>query len=175
MRPARAGYDDASRDRDFDRDRDYARDRDFGGRPGDVGDPEPRRSSFDRPEGRPSYLDARPEPGSQIEAVPRSAQGSFAGYRSIPVPCTVLRPRTYDEVAEVARIAVSERKPVVLVLRGCPNDLARRFLDFSFGICCGTGASMKEIGDQAFVLFPQGVALTTEDMASLRRQGIMRG
>lgn len=94
--------------------------------------------------------------------------------RPVPVSCIVIRPRVYDDVRDVAQGVLAERRPVVLMLRGCSNDLARRVLDFSFGMCCASGAGIREFGDHVYAVLPRDTALTSEDMVSLRRQGIVR-
>ncbi|MBR2836528.1 MAG: cell division protein SepF [Coriobacteriales bacterium] len=93
----------------------------------------------------------------------------------IPTPCEVVYPRKYDDVAVVAQIAVGQHRPVVMVLTGSPSDLARRMIDFSFGICCGTGASLHELNSRVFVLLPTNTALSEADMLQLKRKAIVKG
>ena len=92
----------------------------------------------------------------------------------VPISCTAVRPRSYDDVRDIAQAVIAEHRPAVIVMRGCSNDLARRVLDFSFGLCCASGAGMRELGDHVYAVLPRGTALTDDDMAALRRQGVVR-
>lgn len=135
------------------------------------------------PEGfEPGASDRRARPERREDPQPADGAGPSgavspaaapSGPRPVPVSCTVVRPRSYDDVRDIAQGAVGEHRPVVLVMRGCSNDLARRVLDFSFGLCCASGAGMKELGDHVYVVLPRGTALTDDDRASLRRQGVL--
>lgn len=101
------------------------------------------------------------------------ADASPSGPRPIPISCLVVRPRSYDDVAEIARGLIGEHRPVVMVLRGCSNELARRVVDFSFGLCCASGAEMKDFGNHVYGVLPRGTTFTDEDAMALRRQGIV--
>lgn len=103
----------------------------------------------------------------------RPADASPSGPRPIPISCLVVRPRSYDDVAEIARGLIGEHRPVVMVLRGCSNELARRVVDFSFGLCCASGAEMKDFGNHVYGVLPRGTTFTDEDAMALRRQGIV--
>lgn len=103
----------------------------------------------------------------------RPADASPSGLRPIPISCLVVRPRSYDDVAEIARGLIGEHRPVVMVLRGCSNELARRVVDFSFGLCCASGAEMKDFGNHVYGVLPRGTTFTDEDAMALRRQGIV--
>lgn len=92
----------------------------------------------------------------------------------VPMAPTVVRPRTYDDVRDIANGVLGEHRPTVLVLKGCTGDLARRVLDFSFGMCCASGATMREFGNHVYVVLPRGTTLSEQDLASLRRQGLVR-
>ena len=87
----------------------------------------------------------------------------------------IVRPRTNDDVRDIAQVVMRDRMPVVIALKGSNAELTRRILDFSFGLCCGTGANMKELADRVYAVLPQGTSITPEDTAALRRQGILRG
>lgn len=114
----------------------------------------------------------RPRPEERPEA-PRAAQD--AAPRPVPLESVVIRARGYDDVRDVAQAVMAEHRPAVLVLRGSSGEVARRVLDFSFGLCCGTGASMQELGDRVYCVLPRGTCMTDEDVLRLRRQGLVRG
>lgn len=91
----------------------------------------------------------------------------------VPVSCVVVRPRSYEDVRDVAKGLVGEHRPVVMVLRGCNAELTRRILDFSFGLCCASGADMREFGNHVYGVLPRGTTFTDDDAMALRRQGIV--
>lgn len=101
----------------------------------------------------------------------RSVPGTSAA--PVPISCVVVRPRSYDDVRDIIQGLIGEHRPVVMVLKGCSNDLARRILDVSFGLCCASGAQMREFGDHVYGVVPRGTTFTESDAAALRRQGIV--
>ena len=108
-----------------------------------------------------------PEPASAPAHERREAATPVA------VSCVVVRPRSYDAVSDVAKGLIGEHRPVVMVLRGCSAELTRRILDFSFGLCCASGAAMKEYGNHVYGVLPRGTTFTDDDAMALRRQGIV--
>lgn len=107
---------------------------------------------------------------------PASAQQAREGHETaapVAVSCVVVRPRSYDAVSDVAKGLIGEHRPVVMVLRGCSAELTRRILDFSFGLCCASGATMKEFGNHVYGVLPRGTTFTDDDAMALRRQGIV--
>ena len=93
----------------------------------------------------------------------------------LPTSPVVIRPRLYDDVREIAAGVVTKHQPAVLVLNGTSAEVARRVMDFSFGLCCGTGARMEQLGDRVYAVIPRGVTIGEPDIAALKRQGILRG
>ena len=112
------------------------------------------------------------EPPRRPRAVP-APQPERAPGDAVPVQCDVVRPRLYDEVANIANVVIGQHRPVVIVLSGSPADTSRRILDFSFGLCCGSGAELREVGHRVYALMPKGTALTDYDIAQLKRSGVM--
>lgn len=111
-------------------------------------------------------------------ASPAAERGkSAATVEPIRLPTTpiVLRPRLYDDVSSIASGVITKHQPVVLALRGTSADVTRRIMDFSFGLCCGTGAQMEQLEERVYVIMPRGVTIGDPDMAALRRQGILKG
>lgn len=130
------------------------------------------RATAERGARQPGEAPTAPRPAPK--AAPAFQAGPAPVARPVPMSPSVVRPRTYDDVREIAQGVLSEHRPTVLVLKGCTGELARRVLDFSFGVCCAAGATMREFGDHAYVVLPRGTTLADEDIASLRRQGIVR-
>lgn len=130
---------------------------------------ERRRSRRNQTHGRtPESVERSPRPAAE-EPVIRGKQGSSL----VPVSCVVVRPRSYEDVRDVAKGLVGEHRPVVMVLRGCSAELTRRILDFSFGLCCASGADMREFGNHVYGVLPRGTTFTDDDAMALRRQGIV--
>ncbi|WP_255467349.1 cell division protein SepF [Raoultibacter phocaeensis] len=84
---------------------------------------------------------------------------------------TVLKPASYGEVERVAKI-VKAGDVVVLSLRNTPDHLAKRILDFSFGVSSALDASVECIADKVFVIL-RGSALTADELSGLRNQGVL--
>ncbi|MBS5450999.1 MAG: cell division protein SepF [Coriobacteriia bacterium] len=126
------------------------------------------------PRERPSSTPAaehRPAPQPRPAAPESDAVEPF----KLPTTPIVLRPRVYDDVSQVAAGVISHHQPVVLVLRGSSAEVARRIMDFSFGLCCGTGAQMEQLDDRVYAVMPRGTTIGDPDIAALRRQGVLRG
>lgn len=97
--------------------------------------------------------------------------GSGAATHSPTRSLTVLKPASYGEVERVAKI-VKAGDVVVLSLRNTPDHLAKRILDFSFGVSSALDASVECIADKVFVIL-RGSALSAAELTSLRNQGVL--
>lgn len=86
----------------------------------------------------------------------------------------IVRTRTYDDVRKIASGLLSDHRPVVLAMRGTSDAACQRILDFSFGMCCASGATMRELGQKLYAICPKGVTVSDATMAELKRQGILR-
>lgn len=89
------------------------------------------------------------------------------------LPAYLLRPESYDDVETVVR-RVRTRQPVALVFAGVRTEVAKRVLDFSYGFACGSGASVREVGDRVFIVLPQGCEVKQTDLANLRKDGYLK-
>ena len=83
----------------------------------------------------------------------------------------MLKPSSYGEVERVAKI-VKAGDVVVLSLRNTPDHLAKRILDFSFGVSSALDASVECIADKVFVIL-RGNALSADELTALRNQGVL--
>lgn len=99
-----------------------------------------------------------------LTAVPRVSSGQLPPY--------VLKPVAYDDVQMVVR-RVRTNQPVVLSFKNTNLEVAKRILDFSFGLSCGLGGSVEELGDRAFAVLPAGISLTQSDRDKLVADGII--
>jgi cell division inhibitor SepF len=88
------------------------------------------------------------------------------------LPPYIMRPTTYDDVEMVVR-RVRTNQPVVLSFKGTSIDVAKRILDFCFGLACGLDGAVEEVGDRAFVVLPHGLFLSEADLEKLARDGVI--
>lgn len=92
---------------------------------------------------------------------------SFSSTRS----CAVLKPASYGEVERIAKILKSG-DAVVLALRNTPDTLAKRILDFSFGVSSALEANVECVADKVFAI-TRGDALSETERVNLRNQGVL--
>ena len=127
-------------------------------------EPEPERGGYD-------YDDA---PNFREEAAARMSASMSAGMSAAQLPPYIMHPTSYDEVQLVVR-RVRTRQPVVLVLKETDIEVAKRILDFSFGLSFGINGSVEELGDGVFAVLPGGAALTQTDIDRLVADGTIAG
>lgn len=116
---------------------------------------EPERRSYDRYESSYDRDDAS-------MSAPRMPTGQLPPY--------VLRPVAYDDVQSVVR-RVRTRQPVVLVFKQTDIEVAKRILDFCFGLSFGVNGSVEELGDRVFAVLPAGASLSESDIERLVADG----
>ena len=119
---------------------------------------------------QPAYEPPAPERSYEREEMPSYHQDSAARMPSAQLPPYIMKPTSYDEVQLVVR-RVRTRQPVVLVLKETDIEVAKRILDFSFGLSFGINGSVEELGDGVFVVLPGGVSLTQSDIDRLVADG----
>lgn len=135
-----------------------------------------RPGAYDTPS---SYAQAQSQRAA-MSSVPTTAAPTSTEARVSAVlegtpqlPAYVLRPESYDDVETVVR-RVRTRQPVALVFAGVRTEVAKRVLDFSYGFACGSGASVREVGDRVFIVLPQGCEVKQTDLANLRKDGYLK-
>ena len=84
---------------------------------------------------------------------------------------SVLKPASYGEVERVAKI-LKAGDVVVLALRNTPDQLAKRILDFSFGVSSALDARVEAVADKVFAI-TRGASLTEAERLALRNQGVL--
>ena len=122
--------------------------------------------------------------GARQEETPANAYNPVAPYPKarptyeVPAPVSaqlppyVLRPVSYNDVQTVIK-RVRTGQPVILSFKNTNIDIAKRILDFSFGLTCGIDGSVEELSDKVFVVLPHAMSLSQGDVDSLRSQGII--
>lgn len=143
----------------------------------------PARSADSRPAYRPGAYDTptsyaeslRTSSASQTRSMLTQAESHAADILSATpqLPAYILRPESYDDVETVVR-RVRTKQPVALVFVNVKTEVAKRVLDFSYGFACGSGASVKEVGDRVFMVLPRGCDVKESDLAKLRSEGYLK-
>lgn len=95
------------------------------------------------------------------------SSSSFSSRRTV----VVLKPASYGEVERVSK-ALKGGDAVVLALRNTPDSLAKRILDFSFGVASALDATVECVGDKVFAVV-RGNALSEVERMNLRNQGVL--
>lgn len=83
----------------------------------------------------------------------------------------VIRPLSYGDVEQVAKI-LRAGDAAVICLEATPSDLAKRILDFSFGVACALDASVDCLSSKVYFI-ASGAALTEVERMHLRSQGVL--
>ncbi|MCI2241748.1 cell division protein SepF [Adlercreutzia faecimuris] len=132
---------------------------------------EPGRLSVDgglhaRPSSSASGASAR---GSYdpYDALSGSTGSSYSAKRSV----VVLRPADYGEAEQVAR-ALKAGDVAVLCLGATPDALAKRILDFSFGVAAALDASVECVADKTFAI-TRFKELSDSERVGLHAQGVL--
>ena len=81
-------------------------------------------------------------------------------------------PTSYEDAAQVAE-AFRNGSSAVIAFTQIRPELAKRLLDFSFGVVSVSGGSVEKIGDKVFFLSRGGVAITETEKQQLRDAGII--
>ena len=113
-----------------------------------------------------SSQDERPSAGSS-----RPAFGAAAAARTTPSrTLKVIKPMAYND-AEAIATALKLGDAVVLCLTGTPDALAKRILDFSFGVASALDANVESVGNKVFALTRIN-ELSEGERSYLRSQGL---
>lgn len=119
------------------------------------------------------------QPASAPSYAPASSYTPSTGYApaaagmrmpSGNLPPYVLRPVSYEDVQTVVR-RVRTNQPVVLNFRSTNIDIAKRVLDFSYGLSFGIDGEIAELGDRVFAVLPHGLTLSQSDIDKLVADG----
>ena len=115
---------------------------------------------------------AKPAPKTAGYDPYASFQGSGVSTHTPTRKLKVVAAAAYGDVESVAR-ALKAGDVVVLDLKQTPGDLAKRVLDFSFGVASALDASVDCVSEKVFVVC-RGQGLSEAERGSLRSQGIIK-
>ena len=123
---------------------------------------EPAQRSYDRRDDQYDRYDRYDQEEGATTTMGRVSSGQLPPY--------VLRPVAYDDVQSVVR-RVRTNQPVVLVFKQTDIEIAKRILDFCFGLSFGVNGSVEELGDRVFAVLPAGISLSQADIDRLVADG----
>lgn len=113
-----------------------------------------------------------PEPAEGRSGAGRSGSGSSAYARLSPSRTVkVIKPLAYND-AEAVSTSLKLGEAVVLCLTGTPDALAKRILDFSFGVASALDANVECVGTKVFALTRIN-ELSDAERSYLRSQGVI--
>ena len=98
---------------------------------------------------------------------PRAAQPSTVSRRIVTIT-----PTSYADAERVAE-AFRNGSSAVVSFTAIKPDLAKRLLDFSFGVVSVSGGTVERIGEKVFFLSRGGVSITEAEKQQLRDTGIL--
>jgi FtsZ-interacting cell division protein YlmF len=81
-------------------------------------------------------------------------------------------PASYEEIVQVSE-AFKAGNTVVLSLSRVDGALAKRLLDFSFGVASALDGSVSKLNARTFLIARGGVTLTSGELAGLKDKGIL--
>ena len=85
-----------------------------------------------------------------------SAGISLSGSSGSALEMKVVKPETFDSVAQIADHLIS-RRTVVLNLENTNKETSRRLIDFLSGVAYSIDGSLKKIASNAYVITPANV------------------
>ena len=125
-----------------------------------------------RSEGLNSLFESTTPPADTRPASSRGTSASASGSRFTPSrTLKVVAPGAYND-AEAVSTALKLGNAVVLNLAATPDALAKRILDFSFGVASALDANVECVGNKVFAL-TRIDELTEAERSYLRTQGII--
>lgn len=83
----------------------------------------------------------------------------------------IVTPGDFDDAQDVADKFLGNQ-PVVMDLRMADGKLARRFLDFSSGVCYSRGGGMEKVSAKVYLLVPEGVTVSADERRRLHDRGL---
>lgn len=79
-------------------------------------------------------------------------------------------PESYADVQQLCSY-VKQGRSCALILDQVRPEIAKRILDFSYGLAMGIDGSIDRLGERCFVLLVNGAQVTSDDLHRLRREG----
>ncbi|WP_366921445.1 cell division protein SepF [Metallumcola ferriviriculae] len=108
------------------------------------------------------YYDSEPEEHtSDWQEMKRNRKANVVSLQSAqqPVKMVFLKPRTFDEVQDIAN-NLKNRRPVILNLESTDKEVAQRIVDFLSGSTYALGGSMQKLSAAIFLFMPQNIDIS---------------
>jgi cell division inhibitor SepF len=103
-------------------------------------------------------------PKPRVRAVPRTPQRA---------PHIVI-PTSFKDAQEIAD-KFKASLPVAMDLLDVDRELSRRLIDFSSGLCYGLGGKMDKVANHLYLLTPQGVEVSPDELRRLGDRAYSEG
>ena len=97
---------------------------------------------------------------------------SISGSSGSALEMKVVKPESFDSVAQIADHLIS-RRTVVLNLESTTPDVTRRIIDFLGGVAYANGGNIKPVANNTFIITPYNVGFVGEDLVGeLENNGV---
>ena len=106
--------------------------------------------SYDEPEDTDAGMTAQAPMGGMGAGI------SLSGSSGSALEMKVVKPESFDSVAQIADHLIS-RRTVVLNLENTNKETSRRLIDFLSGVAYSIDGSLKKIASNAYVITPSNV------------------
>lgn len=130
----------------------------------------------------PSFLDDDEHASSHeiFEEISSQAKDSYTGLgsdflssaRDPKRHIAIIKPEEYADVEKVAN-AAKAGKTAVLCVEGTKPALAKRILDFSFGVASALNMNVDKAAERTFVIFKGNEMLSDSERDYLKEQGVL--
>ena len=74
-----------------------------------------------------------------------------------------VEPNEYDDAVEIGDRFLAAQ-PVIIDFQGVDAAISKRLMDFASGVCYAAGGSMKKIGTQVYLMTPNDVEVSADDL-----------
>ena len=71
--------------------------------------------------------------------------------------------KVFDDAVEIGDRFLAAQ-PVIIDFQGVDAELSRRLMDFASGVCYASGGSMKKVGTQVYLMTPNDVEVSADDL-----------
>jgi len=105
---------------------------------------------------------------SPIQPLAPAGSGFGSGTVRTIQPAVASKPhqvevKSFDDAVEIGDRFLADQ-PVIIDFQGVGAELSRRLMDFASGVCYACGGSMKKVGTQAYLLTPNDVEVSADDL-----------
>lgn len=105
-------------------------------------------------------------PASEGSASFMPLSSTSATVRLMPPPSKtkvqIITPHSFQEVKEIGDY-LKNAQPIVVNLQETHQEVSRRIVDFSSGVCFALGGQMERVADLVYLLAPPDVEIDPED------------